>query len=67
MPEKETTVPLDPPATCPVCGGDYESVTRHRSGLMVALRENERYEWVCFDPVLVRDEARLDFYHHARE
>lgn len=60
-------VPATPPAACPVCGKRYESVTRHRTGLMVALRENERYARVCFAPVTVDGEGRIDFYHHRHD
>lgn len=61
--------PADPPARCPVCGDDYESVSRHaeRDGLVVNLRENQRYARVCFDPVTVEASARVDFYHHTHE
>ena len=61
--------PADPPARCPVCGTDYESVSRHaeRDGLVVNLRENRRYARVCFDPVTVGASARVDFYHHTHE
>ena len=61
--------PADPPARCPVCGADYESVSRHaeRDGLVVNLRENRRYARVCFDPVTVEASARVDFYHHTHE
>lgn len=64
--DADTIVPTDAPSNCPVCGRVYDVVTRHRSGLMVSLRENERYERVCFEPVSVDGEARLDFYHHTR-
>lgn len=57
--------PTDPPARCPVCESAYDSVSRHANGLMVALRENERYGRVCFDPASVDGEACLDFYHHT--
>jgi hypothetical protein len=60
-------VPDDSPANCPVCEADYDSVSEHAAGLMVNLLDNERYRRVCFDPVLVDDEARVRFYHHTHE
>jgi len=61
--------PADPPARCPVCGAGYDAVSRHaeRDGLVVNLRENQRYARVCFDPVTVEASARVDFYHHTHE
>lgn len=59
--------PVDSPTRCPVCDAAYDSVSRHESGLMVALRENQRYGRVCFDPVSVDGAARIDFYHHTHE
>jgi hypothetical protein len=62
-----STVPEDPPDVCPVCSADYESVSTHEGGLTVALRENERYRRVCFDPRLRGDAPVVDFYHHTHE
>ena len=59
--------PTDPPERCPVCDTAYDSVSRHEDGLVVALRENERYGRVCFDPVSVAGKACVDFYHHTHE
>ncbi|GAB7012773.1 hypothetical protein [Halolamina salina] len=60
-------VPDDAPENCPVCAAAYDSVSRHAEGLMVSLQETERYGRVCFDPVTVDGEARIDFYHHTHE
>ncbi|GAB7093264.1 hypothetical protein JCM30237_04160 [Halolamina litorea] len=64
-------VPDDAPDDCPVCGAPYDSVSRHADGLMVSLRETERYARVCFDPVTVvtddGPQGRIDFYHHTHE
>ena|GEM_PF-1963424 len=60
--------PDDPPARCSVCGDPYETVSDHTGGLMVALAENERFDRVCFEPVL--DDTAGDpqplirFFHH---
>ncbi len=50
--------PEDPPARCSVCGEPYDAVSDHTGGLMVALAENERFDRVCFEPIL--DEAGDD-------
>ena len=60
-------VPDDAPEHCPVCGDPYDSVSRHGDGVMVSLQETERYARVCFDPVTVVGEGRMDFYHHTHE
>ncbi|MFB6168061.1 MAG: hypothetical protein ABEJ43_04365 [Haloferacaceae archaeon] len=58
-------VPSDPPECCPVCDTAYDSVSVHEAGLMVNLRDNERYQRVCFAPQR-RDEApAVEFYHHT--
>lgn len=44
--------PEDPPARCSVCGETYDAVSDHTGGLMVALAENERFDRVCFEPIL---------------
>jgi len=59
--------PADPPAVCPVCETDYDSVSVHDSGLMVNLLDNERYRRVCFEPVAGDDEPLVRFYHHTHE
>ena len=58
-------IPDDAPATCPVCGDAYDSVSEHDAGLMVNLVDNDRYRRVCFDPVAVDGDARVWFYHHT--
>lgn len=53
--------PEDPPARCSVCGEPYDAVSDHTGGLMVALAENERFDRVCFEPILdeAGDDARV--------
>jgi hypothetical protein len=58
-------VPDDPPAVCPVCGAAYDSVSVHEEGLMVNLRETERYRRACLAPVEREDEPAAEFYHHT--
>lgn len=60
-------IPDDTPATCPVCGDGYDSISEHDAGLMVNLLDNERYRRVCFDPVTVDGDARVRFYHHTHD
>jgi hypothetical protein len=60
-------IPENAPASCPVCGDAYDSVSEHDAGLMVNLLDNERYRRVCFDPVAVDGEPRVRFYHHTHE
>ncbi|WP_303647536.1 hypothetical protein [Haloarchaeobius amylolyticus] len=57
-------VPADAPPACPVCDHDYDSVSAHRSGVMVNLLDNERYRRVCFEP---RPGGELWFFHHTHE
>ena len=57
---------LDAEPECPVCGVAYESVSTHDSGLLVNLRDNERYRRVCFEPFA--DDAGqplVRFFHHT--
>lgn len=62
-------VPDDPPDRCPACGETYESVSRHETGFVVNLLENERYRRVCFFPTAGSDgtDPRLDCYHHTHD
>jgi hypothetical protein len=61
-------VPDDPPARCPVCDADYDSVSVHAAGLMVNLLDNERYRRVCFAPVAdAEGRPEVSFYHHTHE
>lgn len=60
-------VPADPPASCPVCGAAYESVSVHDEGLTVGLEDNERYRRVCFDPAEHDGTPVIEFYHHTHE
>ena len=55
-------VPADPPDRCPVCDATYDSVSVHEDGLMVNMRDNERYRRVCFEP---HDGPAIRFYHHT--
>ncbi|MBB6645262.1 hypothetical protein [Halobellus ruber] len=66
-PPAPTRIPDDAPEHCPVCGDAYGSVSEHDAGLMVNLRDNERYRRVCFDPVAVDGEPRVRFYHHTHD
>jgi len=61
------TVPADPPGRCPVCDAEYDSVSVHTEGVMVALAENERYRRVCFEPASEGGRPVLEFYHHAHD
>jgi hypothetical protein len=58
-------VPDDAPDRCPVCEARYDSVSVHRSGLMVNLVNNERYRRACVDPVARDDSPAVAFYHHT--
>jgi hypothetical protein len=58
-------VPSDPPERCPVCGATYDSVSVHEAGLMVNMRDNERYRRVCFDPASREGAPVIEFYHHT--
>jgi hypothetical protein len=60
-------VPEGGPPVCPVCDVPYESVSVHRTGLMVGLAENDRYRRVCFDPVSYDGDPGVRFYHHTHE
>ncbi len=60
-------VPDDPPAKCPVCETEYQSVSRHADGVMVNLLENERYRRVCFDPDAHDGRPSMHFYHHTHD
>jgi hypothetical protein len=60
--------PDDPPASCPVCGADYDSVSVHSSGLMINLLENERYRRVCVEPLDAQQgSGRIRFFHHTHQ
>lgn len=58
-------IPDTPSSTCPVCDREFESVSVHTDGVMVNLRENDRYQRVCFRPDECDGEPSLYFYHHA--
>jgi hypothetical protein len=58
-------VPTDPPDRCPVCGAGYDSVSLHESGLMVNMRDNERYRRVCLAPRDADGAPAIEFYHHT--
>ncbi len=58
-------VPDDPPERCPVCDAPYDSVSVHETGVMVNMRENERYRRVCLGPRDAGGRATLEFYHHT--
>ncbi|MFB6302937.1 MAG: hypothetical protein ABEH78_08780 [Haloferacaceae archaeon] len=58
-------VPDDPPAVCPVCEATYDSVSVHEEGLMVNLRESERYRRACVAPVEHEGGPAAEFYHHT--
>lgn len=64
-PQTTVHVPEDPPTECPVCERPYDSVSRHESGLMVNLLDNEAYRRVCFEPV--EGDAAVEFYHHSHD
>jgi len=55
------------PVICPVCGMDFESVSVHDEGLMVNMRDNDRYQRVCLEPVTVDETAVVRFFHHTHE
>jgi len=58
----------DGPVICPVCGAAFESVSVHDEGLMVNMRDNDRYQRVCLEPV--SDDAGtplVRFFHHTHE
>jgi hypothetical protein len=58
----------DGPVICPVCGADFESASLHDEGLMVTMRDNDRYSRACFQPVS-DDEATpmVRLFHHTHE
>ncbi|MDZ7746075.1 MAG: hypothetical protein U5K28_06010 [Halobacteriales archaeon] len=58
---------LDAPEACPVCATAYDSVSVHKTGLMVNLLDNKRYRRVCFDPAIRDGTAVVRFYHHTHE
>ena len=55
------------PVICPVCGADFESVSLHDEGLMVNMRENDRYRRVCLEPVGDGNTPCIRFFHHTHE
>lgn len=56
------------PVICPVCGAEFESVSVHDEGLMVTMRDNDRYQRVCLEPVSDDTGAPLvRFFHHTHE
>jgi hypothetical protein len=60
-------VPGDTPTDCPACGVAYDSVSAHDRPTTVALRANERYARVCFEPRERDGRSVLYFYHHTHE
>jgi hypothetical protein len=58
-------VPDDQPAVCPVCEATYDSVSVHETGLMVNLRESERYRRACVAPIEREGTPAVEFYHHT--
>ncbi|MFB6080831.1 MAG: hypothetical protein ABEJ81_07530 [Haloferacaceae archaeon] len=58
-------VPDDPPTVCPVCGATYDAVSVHEEGLMVNLRESERFRRACVSPVERGGVPAVEFYHHT--
>ena len=58
-------VPSDPPENCPVCDAPYDSVSVHEDGLMVNMRDNERYRRVCLTPRSRDGTPVVEFYHHT--
>jgi hypothetical protein len=58
-------VPDDPPERCPACEARYDSVSVHESGLMINLRDTERYRRACVDPVTRDGDPAVAFYHHT--
>ncbi|MDS0276869.1 hypothetical protein NDI85_03620 [Halomicroarcula sp. S1AR25-4] len=58
----------DGPVICPICGADFESVSLHEEGLMVKLRDDERFRRACFQPVSDDEGTPLiRFFHHTHE
>ncbi|WP_277541009.1 hypothetical protein [Haloarcula laminariae] len=55
------------PVVCPVCGAGFESVSAHDEGLMVNMRDNDRYQRVCLEPVSDDGTALIRFFHHTHE
>ncbi|WP_236039227.1 DUF2225 domain-containing protein [Haloarcula salinisoli] len=55
------------PVICPVCGTDFETVSVHDEGLMVNMRDNDRYQRVCLEPVSDDGTALIRFFHHTHE
>jgi len=55
------------PVICPVCGADFESVSVHDEGLMVNMRDNDRYQRVCLEPITDGGTALVRFFHHTHE
>jgi len=62
----DETDPEDP-VICPVCGADFEAVSVHDEGLMVNMRDNDRYRRVCLEPVSDDGTALIRFFHHTHE
>jgi hypothetical protein len=62
----ETDGPTEP-VICPVCGAPFESVSVHDEGLMVNMRDNDRYQRVCLEPVGDGGEPHIRFFHHTHE
>ncbi|MDS0281691.1 hypothetical protein [Haloarcula onubensis] len=57
----------DEPVICPVCGAAFDSVSVHDEGLMVNMRDNDRYQRVCLEPVSDDGVACIRFFHHTHE
>ena len=57
----------DGPVLCPVCGADFESVSVHDEGLLVNMRDNDRYRRVCLEPVSDDGTPSIRFFHHTHE
>ena len=55
------------PVICTVCGAAFESVSVHDEGLMVNMRDNDRYQRVCLEPVGDGDTPLIRFFHHTHE
>lgn len=67
-PADETTdSDSDEPVRCPVCGVDFESVSVHDEGLLVNMRDNDRYRRVCLEPVSDDGTPSIRFFHHTHE
>ncbi|PSQ18285.1 hypothetical protein BRD00_05315 [Halobacteriales archaeon QS_8_69_26] len=60
-------VPDDAPPARPARGDDYDSVSAHDDGLVIAPNDNDRYRRVCVDPVAGEEGPRLYFCHHTHE